>query len=134
MRRVTFSADDLTAIAWERYHHPEPRVQRKMEILWLKHHGQTHADIARLAGVARSTVQRTLDEFLAGGLEGIRRCPWVSPGSALEQHRLSLEEHFRAHHQMACLGSPFANCLQCPRLSRSPSLAPRQAIYPIRAQ
>jgi transposase len=97
MRRVTFSADDLTAIAWERYHHPEPRVQRKMEILWLKHHGQTHADIARLAGVARSTVQRTLDEFLAGGLEGIRRCPWVSPGSALEQHRLSLEEHFRAH-------------------------------------
>jgi transposase len=97
MRRVTFSADDLTAIAWDRYNHPDPRVQRKMEVLWLKHHGQTHADIARLAGVARSTVQRTLDEFLAGGLKQIQRCPWAGPRSALDEHRLSLEDYFGAH-------------------------------------
>jgi transposase len=97
MRRVTFSADDLTAIAWDRYNHPDPRVQRKMEVLWLKHHGQTHADIARLAGVARSTVQRTLDEFLAGGLEQIHRCPWAGPRSALDAHRPSLEDYFGTH-------------------------------------
>jgi transposase len=97
MRRVTFSADDLAAIAWDRYQHPDPRVQRKMEILWLKHHGQTHADIARLAGVARSTVQRTLDEFLGGGLDRIYRCPWAGPRGVLEQHRLSLEAYFDEH-------------------------------------
>jgi len=97
MRRIPFSADDLTSIAWERYHHPDPRVQRKLEILWLKHHGLTHQGIARLAGVARSTVQRTLDEFLAGGLEQIRRCPYVGPRSALNEHRTSLEDYFRAH-------------------------------------
>jgi transposase len=97
MRHVTFAADDLTSIAWERYHHPDPRVQRKMEILWLKHHGLTHADIARLAGVARSTVQRTLDEFRAGGLEQLRRCPWAGPGSALDEHRRSLEDYFTEH-------------------------------------
>jgi len=97
MQRVTFSADDLALIAWDRYHHPEPHVQRKMEILWLKHHGLTHEAIARLAGVARSTVQRTLDAFRAGGLEQVRRCCWARPGSALDEHRPSLEEHFRAH-------------------------------------
>jgi hypothetical protein len=37
MRQITFSEADVQAIAHERYHHPDPRVQRHMEILWLKH-------------------------------------------------------------------------------------------------
>jgi hypothetical protein len=69
MQHFSFSADDLAAIAFERYHHPEPFVQRKLEVLWLKHQGLTHDDIARLAGVCRSSVQRYLAEFLRGGLD-----------------------------------------------------------------
>jgi transposase len=95
MRHVTFSAGELRAIARERYHHPDPRVQRKMTVLWLKHQGLLHDDIARLAGVSRRSVQRYLDEFLQGGLARIRQANWVSPTSALDQHRRSLEEHFR---------------------------------------
>ena len=33
MQRITFTADDLSAIAFERYYHPEPFVQRKLEVL-----------------------------------------------------------------------------------------------------
>jgi transposase len=97
MRSVTFTEDDLRTIAHERYHHPDPRVQRTMEVLWLKHHGETHQRIATLAGVSRSSVQRYLDEFLRGGLEEVRRCPYAGPTSALEQHRASLDDYFRAH-------------------------------------
>lgn len=97
MRSIRFSPADLEAIAHDRYHHPDPRVQRKMEVLWLKHHGLTHQDIAELAGLSRSSVQRYLDEYLEGGLEQIRRCPWAGPASALDEHRSSLEEHFRQH-------------------------------------
>ncbi len=97
MRSITFSAEEVEAIAHDRYHHPDPRVQRKMEVLWLKHKGLTHDDIADLAGVSRSSVQRYLNEYLEGGLEQIRRCPWTGPPSALEEHRQSLEEHFRQH-------------------------------------
>jgi transposase len=97
MRSITFSAEEVAAIAHDRYHHPDPRVQRKMEVLWLKHKGLTHDDIADLAGVARSSVQRYLDEYCEGGLEQIRRCPWTGPLSALEEHRPSLEAHFRQH-------------------------------------
>src|SRR4051795_6675513 len=97
MRSVTFTEDDLRAIAYDRYHHPDPHVQRKMEVLWLKHHGETHERIATLAGVSRSSVQRYLSEFLAGGLEQLRRCPHAGPTSALQEHRASLEDHFRAH-------------------------------------
>ena len=48
MSRIAFTADDLSAIAFERYHHPEPFVQRKLEVLWLKSQGVAHHDIARL--------------------------------------------------------------------------------------
>jgi transposase len=95
MRHVTFSADDLRAIAWERYHHPDPRVQRKMTVLWLKHQGLPHRDIAALADVSRRSVQRYLAEFLQGGLRRSRQANWVSPTSVLDQHRQSLEDHFR---------------------------------------
>ena len=50
MLHITLGADDLVAVAYERYHHPEPIVQRKMTVLWLKQQGLPHHEIARLAG------------------------------------------------------------------------------------
>src|SRR3954465_15204133 len=97
MRHLTFSVGELRAIARERYPHPDPRVQRKMTVLWLKHQGLPHDDIARLAGVSRRSVQRYLAEFLQAGLPRIRPANWVSPHSALDQPRRSLEDHFRQH-------------------------------------
>jgi transposase len=97
MRSIPFSQGELRDIAHDRYYHPEPRVQRKMEVLWLKSHGLPHEQIAALAGVSRSSVQRCLTEFLRGGLEEVRRCRWAGQRSALEGHRRSLEEHFRQH-------------------------------------
>src|SRR5919199_3367268 len=97
MRTITFSAEDLQALAHERYHHPDPRVQRKMEVLWLKSHRLPHEQIAAYAGVSRRTVQRYLDEYLAGGLARLRQCRWHQPASALAEHGASLEEHFLKH-------------------------------------
>jgi transposase len=97
MREITFSEADLQAIGHDRYHHPEPRVQRYMEILWLKHHGFIHDRIATLAGVSRSTVQRCLDDYLEGGLERIREVAAKESHSDLDDHRLSLEEYFTKH-------------------------------------
>src|SRR5262249_48452405 len=84
MARITFTDDDVSAIAFDRYYHPEPFVQRKMEVLWLKAQGLTHDAIARLAGVARSSVQRHLRQFAAGGLDAIRRFPWKGQRGALD--------------------------------------------------
>jgi transposase len=97
MRSFTFPKDDLRVIARDRYHHPHPRVQRKMEVLWLKSHGLPHAEIAALAGVARSTVQRYLDEYLEGGLDRVRQFRWHKPSTALAEHTFSLEKHFWDH-------------------------------------
>ena len=97
MRTFTFTPEILAVIGHERYHHPHPRVQQKLEVLWLKGHGLTHERIAELAGVSRRSVQRYLDEFAAGGLAPIRRLPWRGKTSELAAHRASLEDHFLAH-------------------------------------
>src|SRR5947209_1274594 len=97
MRDFTFSDEDRKAIDADRYHHPHPHVQRKMEVLWLKSHGLPHQQIADLAGVSFRTVQRYLDEYLEGGLGAVRRCHWHGPKAVLLQHERSLEEYFWDH-------------------------------------
>jgi transposase len=97
MRTIIFTPDDRRALAHYRFHHPDPRVQRKVEVLWLKSHGLGHDQIAAYADVSRRTVQRYLDEYLQGGLERLCRGPRSQPRSALIEHEVSLEEHFETH-------------------------------------
>ena len=94
MRPICFTAEDRETLAHDRYHHPEPRVQRKMEVLWLKSHGLGHDDIATYADVSRRTVQRYLDEYRESGLARLRQCRWHQPQGVLAEHQGSLEEYF----------------------------------------
>jgi transposase len=95
--KYSFSETVVEAIASERYRHPDPRVQERMEILWLKSKSETHERIAQLANVSRSTVQRTLRIYAAKGLDGIRSFGWKGQPSALTPHRTTIEEEFRQH-------------------------------------
>jgi transposase len=97
MRSFVFSEDTLVEIEYDRYHHPHPLVQRKMEVLWLKAHDLPHAQIAKLAGCSLRTVQRYLDDYQEGGLAQIRQLNWAGKPNALAEHRLSLESHFLAN-------------------------------------
>ena len=91
----SFSETVVEAVARERYQHPDPRVQERMEILWLKSKNETHDRIAELANVSRSTVQRTLRIYAGNGLDGIRTFGWKGQPSALTPHRTIIEEEFR---------------------------------------
>ena len=97
MRAFTFSPDVLAEVRHDRYSHPHPRVQRKMEVLWLKSRGLTHAAIAELADVSPRSVQRYLDEFAQGGLQRVRRLGWQGKTCELDEHQQSLEDYFIDH-------------------------------------
>ena len=71
MRSYSFSDEVLATVARERYEYPDPRVQERMEILWLKSKNETNDRIGELANVSRSTVQRTLRLYAKGGLDGL---------------------------------------------------------------
>ena len=94
MRAFDFGEGIVAEIRHDRFHHPHPRVQRKMEVLWLKSRGLTHADIAELADVSPRSVQRYLDEFAQGGLDRVRRLNWQGQVCALDEHQPSLEDYF----------------------------------------
>ena len=97
MRAFDFSEDTVAEIRHDRYHHPHPRVQRKMEVLCLKSRGLAHADIAELADVSLRSVQRYLDEFAQGGLDRVRRLNWQGQACELDEHQPSLEDYFIEH-------------------------------------
>jgi transposase len=94
-RPLSFSAEDLRLLAQERYEHPDPRVQKRMEVLWLISQKLTHQKAAKLAGVSRATAERYVALYRSGGVEALRHFDWCKPVSALEQHRHTLEESFR---------------------------------------
>ena len=56
MINVEFSEAPAEVLHYERYHHPHPRVQRKMEALWLKSRGVRHKEICRLTGIGSTTL------------------------------------------------------------------------------
>ena len=92
---LSFSQEDLQILARERYEHPDPRVQVRMEVLWLIGQKLTHGEAARLAGVSRATAERYVAIYRSEGVAALRHFDWCKPVSAMEQHRDTLEESFR---------------------------------------
>ncbi|WP_020467907.1 helix-turn-helix domain-containing protein [Zavarzinella formosa] len=92
---LVFSDDVLAELSRERYDHPDPHVQRRMEVLWLIGHGETQVRAGELAGVSKATVARHIALFRREGPDGLRRLGWHKPESELERHRTTLENEFR---------------------------------------
>jgi transposase len=97
MIQLTFSEAEVKALNYERYHHPHPRVQRKMEALWLKSQGLRHKEIGRLTGIGSTTLTSYLRAYQTGGLEALKEIKFYRPASELQAHRGTLEDYFRAH-------------------------------------
>jgi transposase len=85
------------ALNYERYHHPMPLVQRRMEALWLKSHELPHGQIAQLVNSTENTLRDYFQLYLAGGVERLKEVAIQGPESALRDHYASLEAYFRAH-------------------------------------
>jgi transposase len=92
---LSFSQEDLRILAQERYEHPDPRVQKRMEVLWLISQAVTHREAAKLAGVSRATAERYVACYRKGSVAALRHFDWIKPVSELAQHQDTLEESFR---------------------------------------
>jgi transposase len=97
MVKVVFTEEDKKAFEYERYHYPDPTVQRKMEVLWLVSQGLSREEVAHLAGVSSRTVRRYVKQFQRGGLEALKRNCYQGAPNELEPHRETLKEYFQKH-------------------------------------
>ena len=94
---ITFNESEKEALHYERFHHPHPRVQKKMEVLWLKSQGLAQMEIARLVKTDRRTVGLYVKAYAEGGIERLKQINFRRAESKLMAHRATLEAHFRAH-------------------------------------
>jgi transposase len=97
MLRLVLSAQDIKELDYQRYHHPHPRVQRKMEALLLKAKGLPHHQIASCVGVCENTVRSYFQQYQSGGIEALKRLEFRRPTSELEAHHDMLETSLQEH-------------------------------------
>lgn len=93
--KIKFTEAEIKQLAYERYHHPHPHVQRKMEALWLKSQGAQHKDILKYTGITGNTLRQYLRDYQSGGLEQLQKLNFYQPTSELCQFQPTLEDYFR---------------------------------------
>lgn len=94
-RRVVLTEEEQEIVQRERYFHPHPFTQRKLQALWLLHRKESQRLACDVANVSRKTLDRWLTAYHEGGLEKLKE--WNAGGceSALAEHHESLEKLFR---------------------------------------
>ena len=97
MLQLEFSEADKGALTHERYHHPHPRVQQRMEALWLKSQGLAHQRIATLCAISGNTLRAYLKLYQAGGMEALKQLNFYRPQRLLSEQCETIEAHLRAH-------------------------------------
>ena len=86
MTRLTFSESERQALRQERFEHPHPRVQKRMDVLWYLSLGETYFSAARLGDVSEATVDRYVAIYRARGIEGLKQFDWTGVPSELVPH------------------------------------------------
>nr|VFJ45464.1 MAG: Homeodomain-like domain-containing protein [Candidatus Kentron sp. FM]VFJ49062.1 MAG: Homeodomain-like domain-containing protein [Candidatus Kentron sp. FM]VFK06764.1 MAG: Homeodomain-like domain-containing protein [Candidatus Kentron sp. FM] len=97
MIQVEFTLEGIDALEYERYHHPDPRVQKRMEILYLKSQGTPHNQIKELCHISGATLATYLKLYRDGGIEALKQFNYKGSRSKLEAHTSMLENWFREH-------------------------------------
>ena len=82
---------------YERYHHPHPRVQQKMEVLWLKSKNLSHELICDIANITPNTMRAYFKDFENGGIDKLKEVNFYRPASELKKHSKTIEGYFWEH-------------------------------------
>lgn len=97
MIQIEFTEEAIDELRYQRFNHPHPRVQRKMEALLLKSDGLPHHRITRILGISENTLREYLREYEEGGIERLKTVRFYRPQSELVEYHQSLEAYFEEH-------------------------------------
>lgn len=97
MIKVEFAPEEIEALRHDRFHHPHPAVQLKMEVIYLRSREVTNEEIIRLCDISKATFHRYLNEYVEGGIEKLKEVNLQRRRSELADHRTTIEAYFREH-------------------------------------
>ena len=97
MIEVTITEKQKEQLHFERYNHPHPHVQKKMEVLYLKSIGWnlSHELICEIAGVSANTMRTYIKQFNQGGVEKLKEINFYRPASELKEHTGTIEKYLQ---------------------------------------
>ena len=87
MTKIEFTDKEIEELHYQRFHRPHPRVQQRMEALYLKGLDYPHQDIGRIVGVSQKTLRGYLRMYQTGGIEALKKLNFYQPRSDLDQHQ-----------------------------------------------
>ncbi len=119
MIKVEFTEEQIKQLHYLRFNHPHPRVQLKMEVLYLKSQGLLQNEIAKLSKVTTETVRNYIKEFQGGGIESLKTIKFRRQESEMANHRQTIREYFAANPE-ASLPQIAATIDRLTGLKRSP--------------
>ena len=120
MIQIAVSDEEMKALAYERYYHPHPRVQRKMEAVLLKSQKLPHQLICQIAGISSNTLRRHLNAYNDGGVEKLKEINFYRQTSELLEHKGTIEKVFREH-PPASIKEAIARIEELTGIKRSPT-------------
>ena len=94
--RIHLTEDERRIVNEERASHPNLLVRNKMLTIWLLHCRVTRQKAAEIVGVSRATVQRYVDAYCKGGLEGLRHSSVQKAVSELATFRSTNDHNLRS--------------------------------------
>ena len=94
---INFSQEEINQLNYERYHHPHPQVQKRMEVLYLRPQGLSHQEIRRLCLLSKTTLVSYLRQYQQGGIEQLKHLNYKGQPSQLNKHAQTIESYFKEH-------------------------------------
>lgn len=82
MIAINFSLEEIKELQIERYQYPHPRIQERIEALYLKSQGLSHKDICRICNITRKTLVKWLKMYIKDGISELKK--WNYKGKPSE--------------------------------------------------
>jgi len=94
MIKITIKEADKKVFAKERYEHPHPRVNQRMDALHLKSKGLSNNEICSILDICNNTLLSYFKMYNLGGVENLREINFNRPKSEMEKHLNKIRQYF----------------------------------------
>jgi transposase len=80
-------------VEYFRYNYPDPRIQRRFEVIWLKFLGYRHKEIAKIANIHQDTITDYIKMYNEGGCDRLQITNYRKPKGALDSDEDSIKKN-----------------------------------------
>jgi len=95
MINIEFTEEQIDELEHERFYYPEPRIQRKLEALYLKSQKMPHGVICELCRISNVTLVEYFRQYLEGGVSKLKLNLYKGKENLLAPHIETLEDYLR---------------------------------------